>query len=184
VDVGAGMGEDAYVYSRAAGNTGRVVAIEAHPATFSTLAAFVRLNHLANIATLHVAASNTRETLVISSLPDGDWQCNSIMGGASHGGAEVQAVPLDEIDVIAARPVVDFIKMNIEGAEVLALRGAERTLAKTRHICVCCHDFLGDETRTKDQVCSILEQAGFALSFTSPHSPPYERDFVYGVRLI
>ena len=35
IDVGAGIGEDAVVFSKLVGLSGRVVAIEAHPGTFS-----------------------------------------------------------------------------------------------------------------------------------------------------
>lgn len=183
IDIGAGMGEDSYVFSKAVGPRGSVLAIEAHPATFKALCLFIQLNEIKNIQAENIAVSDTKDTLWISSLPDDDWQQNSIViHKKSNDGVEVNALRLDDIPILIDRSTIDFIKINIEGAEVLALNGAHQTLAKTKNICVCCHDFLGSSTQTKKDVCSILNEAGFTLSFTSPDSPPYERDFVYGTK--
>lgn len=183
VDIGAGMGEDAYVFSKAVGATGSVLAIEAHPATFNALSLFVELNNITNTNIKNIAVSDTNGILWMSSLPDDDWQCNSIvLHERSENDIKVNAMRLDDVPFLANQDEIDFMKMNIEGAEVLALNGAHRTLAKTKNVCVCCHDFLGSSTQTKNDVCSILIEAGFTLSFTSPDSPPYERDFVYGTK--
>lgn len=183
VDVGAGMGEDAFVYSMAVGESGSVLAIEAYPATFKALSLFVESNGITNISLENLAASDTRGELWMSALPDDDWQCNSIVPHENPGsGIRVTAMRLDDMPMIVHRRVIDFMKINIEGAEVLALDGANETLAKTKNICVCCHDFLGSRTQTKERVCAILDKAGFILSFTSPDVPPYERDFVYGTK--
>ena len=63
---------------------------------------------------------------------------------------------------------VDFLKMNIEGAETLALCGAPRMLAVTQHAAIGCHDFLADETgddsyRTMEDVREILADTGLTV---------------------
>lgn len=184
IDVGAGMGEDAYLFSKTVGLSGAVIAIEAHPQTAHILNQFVSLNQLTNVQTLNVAASDKKDRVWISDLTDEDWQCNSIIThqNAAHG-AEIETMKIDDIPIVNQHPSIAFLKMNIEGAEILALNGARQTLAKTHRVCICCHDFLGPQTETKQQVCALLKDAGFTLSFTDPSSPPYERDFVYGSRL-
>jgi FkbM family methyltransferase len=183
IDIGAGMGEDSYVFSKAVGQNGSVFAIEAHPSTFKALSLFLQLNEIKNIKAENTAASNEDGTLWLSSLPDDDWQCNSLIcNNDSEKKVKVSTLQLDNFPIIMDQATIDFMKINIEGAEVLALEGARQTLAKTKNICVCCHDFLGSSTQTKNEVCSILVGAGFTLSFTSPDSPPYERDFVYGTK--
>ena len=183
VDVGAGMGEDTHVFSKAVGAAGSVLAIEAHPATCRVLSLFVELNKITNVDINNIAVSDTGGVLWMSSLPDADWQCNSI---ATHQKSEndikINAMRLDDVPFLANKDTIDFMKMNIEGAEVLALNGARRTLTKTKNLCICCHDFLGADTRTKDDVCKILTAAGFTISFADPEAPPYERDFVYGTK--
>jgi FkbM family methyltransferase len=181
VDIGAGMGEDTHVFSKAVGAAGSVIAIEAHPATCKVLSLFVELNNITNVEINNIAVSDKGGILWMSSLPDDDWQCNSIATHEKSGNdIKITAIQLDEVPFLANKDIIDFMKMNIEGAEVLALNGARRTLTKTRNICVCCHDFLGDDTRTKNDVCKILTAAGFSISFAAPDAPPYERDFVYG----
>jgi len=183
IDIGAGMGEDTYVFSKAVGPYGSVLAIEAHPSTFKALSLFLQLNEFKNIIAENLAASNSDGTLWLSSLPDEDRQCNSLIcNEESENKVEVRTLRLDDFPIVMDQTTIDFMKINIEGAEVLALVGARQTLAKTKNICVCCHDFLGSSTQTKNEVCSILVEAGFTLSFTSPDSPSYERDFVYGTK--
>ncbi|MEY3897276.1 MAG: hypothetical protein RLZZ214_2797 [Verrucomicrobiota bacterium] len=181
VDVGAGMGEDTHVYSKAVGAAGSVLAIEAHPGTCKALSLFVQLNNITNVEIHNIAVSDTDGILWMSSLPDDNWQCNSIATHEkSKNDIKITAMRLDDVPFLANKDSINFMKMNIEGAEVLALNGAHSTLSKTRNICVCCHDFLGADTQTKDDVCKILTAAGFTISFADPSAPPYERDFVYG----
>ena len=183
IDIGAGMGEDTYVFSKAVGPNGSVLAIEAHPSTFKALSLFLQLNEIKNTKVENLAISNADGTLALSSFSDDKWQCNSLICNEDEENTvEVRTLRLDNLPILKDLTTIDFIKINIEGAEVLALEGARDTMAKTKNICVCCHDFLGSSTRTKNKVSSILVQAGFTLSFPAPTSPPYERDFVYGTK--
>ena len=45
VDIGAGCGEEALALSQAVGDSGRVIAVEADPATFKRLELLCRVNH-------------------------------------------------------------------------------------------------------------------------------------------
>ncbi len=183
IDIGAGMGEDTYVFSKAVGSHGSVLAIEAHPATFKSLSLFIKLNNIQNVEAENLVISNDHGTLWLSSLPDDDWQCNSVIcNKESENKLEVKTIRIDDLPYLKDKNVINFLKINIEGAEILALDGARLTLQKTKNICVCCHDFLGISTQTKNDVCAILVESGFTLSFTNPDSPPYERDFVYGTK--
>ena len=181
IDIGAGMGEDSYLFSKAVGTLGRVMAIEAHPDTFSAMTSFLTLNNISNVIPASFAAMNFGGYIKLSSFADSDWQCNSaLLDSPGDSSVEVKACRLDDVPSLSSISIIHFIKMNIEGAEVMALAGAAATLAKTQNICVCCHDFLGEKTRTKSQVCHFLKEAGFSLSFTPSDAPPWERDFVYG----
>lgn len=179
-DIGAGRGEDVLVFSRAVGLTGRVIAIEAHPATAAILKSFVARNKLSNVEVYQLAAAENAGTRFISDASGEHWQCASIV--MSTTGEPTPAGRLDDIETLREAESISFLKMNIEGAEVEALRGATAVLRKTDSVCVCCHDFLGEQTRTKSEVCQILESGGFRLFFSPPGVPPYESDFVYGTR--
>jgi hypothetical protein len=80
---------------------------------------------------------------------------------------------------------IDLLKVNIEGAEVAALRGLGPLLAKTRYLCIACHDFLADEggpetLRTKAAVCELLIGHGFDVQTRDDAPDPWTRDCVYG----
>lgn len=178
-DIGAGRGEDVLVFSRAVGPTGHVVAIEAHPATAAILQSFVTRNNLPNVEVHKLAATEKTGTRFISDASGDQWQCASILGEA---GEPIPAGRLDDIETLREAERISFLKMNIEGAEVEALRGARAVLQKTDSVCICCHDFLGEQTKTKSKVCQLLSSSGFRIFASPPGTPPYESDFVYGTR--
>ena len=80
---------------------------------------------------------------------------------------------------------VDFLKMNIEGAERFALSGMGEMLRKTKNVCIACHDFLADEggpdeLRTKADVIAFLKQNGFVVSLRESEGD-FLRNYVYGL---
>ncbi len=162
VDVGAGVGEEALTFSRAVGESGRVICIEANPRTWRCLQKLVQYNHLKNVTTIHQAVSEFSGELV--KIEDSrDYLRNRMTG---RGGAEVPASTVDGVYNRLGLRRVNFLKMNIEGAERLAIRGMREALEHTEVLCICCHDFLatstGDDSfRTKSVVGQFLHQRGF-----------------------
>jgi len=80
---------------------------------------------------------------------------------------------------------VDLLKMNIEGAERLAIEGLAGVIEKTRYVCICCHDFLAaqgasEEMRTKSTIVEFLRSKGFETFARELDSRPDVRDCVYG----
>ncbi|HEX6700098.1 MAG TPA: FkbM family methyltransferase [Gaiellaceae bacterium] len=81
---------------------------------------------------------------------------------------------------------IDLVKMNIEGAERVALRGLEETLPRIRHLCISCHDFVADrggpdELRTQAFVVEFLAAHGFELT-TRDEGADWVQSYVYGTR--
>jgi len=176
-DIGAGRGEDAVAFSRAVGRGGRVVAVEAHPLSYELLEAFCRLNQLGNTSPLHVAVMDKKGE--ISMVESDDWRANAVAADGAAGSIRVASKTLDEICGELGIKHIDFLKMNIEGAERYALVGMESMLESTKAVCVACHDFLadrglGEHYRTKQFVESILVGHGFR-TISYPDDP---RDYV------
>jgi FkbM family methyltransferase len=183
-DVGAGIGAETLVFSRLVGKTGRVVSLEAHPRTYARLVALCRVNRLGNVTALQIAASDEDEEVRIS---DFDHYLQNVVLDSAQEGIEVSARRLDSIANELGIEHIDLLKMNIEGAERVALDGLGAMLASTRHVCISCHDFLaddggGDELRTKELVRTLLLQQGFRISTRDDAQDPWTRDYVYGVR--
>jgi FkbM family methyltransferase len=177
LDVGAGVGAETLLFSRLVGAAGRVVSVEAHPRTFKRLTDLVAANALTNVTLVHAALSDAEGSVVISDLPE--HPRNALMR-EGHG-INVPARRLDELAAELAIAGVDLLKMNIEGAELDALRGAGGLLDQTRHVCISCHDFLGMPTRTGVQ--KLLRDYGFAMTTRDDAPDPWTRDYVYGVRV-
>jgi FkbM family methyltransferase len=182
VDVGAGVGEEALTFSRAVGASGRVICVEANARTYRCLQKLVEYNHLKNVTAIHEAVSDTSGEVV--KIEDSrDYLKNRITG---RGGAEVPGSTVDAIYQRVGLRHVNFLKMNIEGAERLAIRGMTETLAHTEVICICCHDFLANSTgddslRTKSSVRQLLEQTGLhVVERPGGGLPRYIGDQVWG----
>jgi len=177
LDVGAGIGAEALLFSRLAGKAGRVFSIEAHPSTYARLVDLCRVNALDNVTPLQLAVGDADGEVVLSDVAH--HLQNKVVSSA-EAGIRVPARRLDDIAAELDIDRVDLLKMNIEGAEVRALAGMGSLLDNTRHVCVGCHDFLG--IPTKRDVRALLTQHGFDTHSRDDAPEAWTRDYVYGTR--
>lgn len=185
VDVGAGIGAETFTIAPLVGSTGHVYAIEAHPRTFRCLETMVRLNRFPNVTVDAMAIAENEGEVRIEDEADGHIS-NAVVTG-SEGSLTVPATTLDHYVQRRRIDRIDLLKMNIEGAEVGALRSGPNALKMTRHVVVSCHDFKADRTgepffRTKEAVRGMLREAGFETLERTDESRPWVRDTVYGWR--
>jgi len=178
VDVGAGVGEETLTFARGVGERGKVICIEAHPRTYRCLEKLVQYNCLGNVVHMHVAVAEPGCPIVCIESSD-EYLANR--ADASDGVA-VSATTIDAIYRRLNLGRVNFLKMNIEGSERLAIHGMTQALRRTEIVCVSCHDFLAkrahdDRLRTKAVVREFLRQNGFGVAErVGLGLPPYLRD--------
>jgi len=179
VDVGAGIGSELPTWVELTAPSGQVIAIEAQPTSCRRLATLVELN-ADDVAVVPEAVADKNGTVTISDRAE--EISNTILG--QPGGPTVVARTLDEI--LSAHDVdgVDFLKMNIEGAERIAIAGMGTSIKRVRHAVIVCHDFLADkegrpELRTKDEVRTFLIDSGFTVRERSDDSRPWVADYLY-----
>jgi FkbM family methyltransferase len=182
VDVGAGSGWETLYFSRSVGRSGRVISIEAHPRTFHCLSKMCEKNRLENVTLVQAAVVDQEREVQLSDSEE--HEANSIIGVGS--GIRVPGRTLDYVFRSLGLSRVDLLKMNIEGAERLALSGMGEMAQKTKNVCISCHDFLANgggpnELRTKADVISFLKQNGFAVLLRESDGRCNVRDFVYGL---
>ncbi|TXC74243.1 FkbM family methyltransferase [Sphingorhabdus soli] len=179
IDVGAGVGDDAVIFSRLVGETGRVIAIEAHPETFACLEGTIDRSGLKNVTAVQRAIIDTDGEALIGTAEH--HVASSIM---LSGNIAVAASSLDSLIHELGLDGVSFVKMNIEGAERLAVLGMNRLFADLKRGCFSCHDFIADlggpdELRTRDEVRAKLESVGYTIKMRSEDPAPWVRDYLY-----
>lgn len=186
VDIGAGRGEDVFAFSQKSGPTGHVWAIEAHPASYTVLSRFCELNELNNVTCLNMACINAPAILHIETLPV--WETNFIRAGvATPTSHEIVGLKFDSLASEQGIDRIDFLKMNIEGAERTALPGCVESLRRTTNVCVAAHDFRadrgeGEEFRTLAFVREFLTGLGFELKTRDDDPRYYVPYHVHGSR--
>jgi FkbM family methyltransferase len=141
VDIGAHMGRYTIISSKRVGTKGKVVAIEAHPGNFEMLNRNIKLNQLTNVIPLNYAAYS-KETKIKLYLPEeesGYTIYNTIMSnraGTEDKFVEVNANTLDyllQLNQIIEEQV-NWIKIDVEGAELEVLKGAQNVLSENKDI--------------------------------------------------
>lgn len=170
IDVGANIGLYTLFAAKKVGDQGTVLGIEPSDREFQRLKAHVELNSLSNARLLQVAVSSSRteaELLVATEKHSG----HNTLGAFGYdcvmaqGKEWVHVERLDDIVQQEGLQRVDVIKMDIEGAEFLALQGAEETLAQFHPTMLL---ELSDRTLkhqgcSSEQVWDFLTQSGYRI---------------------
>lgn len=167
IDGGAYWGETALYFAHLAGRTGRVVSFEFEAHNIERLRVNLGLNpELAPRIQLVPAALWDRAGQTVSFMPQGP-------GTVIAAGGEGMATT-DTIDALVGRgvvPRVDFIKMDIEGAELNALRGAESTLRRFRpRLAIAAYHKLDDLSAIPAYLSGLDLGYRFRLAHTTMHA--------------
>ena len=126
-DIGANIGIYTQFLAKLVGASGRVVAFEPEQRNVERLRAAIR--QYDQVEVLHAAVSDSSGTLKLYVADDLNVDHRSYACEEHRPFVEVNAVALD--DIVSDRGTPDVIKMDIQGAELAALRGARRLLSQT-----------------------------------------------------
>ena len=170
-DVGSGIGEEAVVLAKLCQH---VIAIEAHPDTFRCLQETVRRSELSNVTPIFGALAAKDGELKISTRDN--HLANSVVTG--DGDRVIPARSLQSLCRELGIGRVDFLKMNIEGAERLAVKGFGEV--PIGHLAVSCHDFIGGvDYETREEVAAALFRRGYKLERRADHPRLWTREVLY-----
>jgi FkbM family methyltransferase len=135
VDVGANVG---YHTIRAARHLlragGRVVAFEPIQANYDRLLTNLKLNRLRNVRVEKLALADRAETITV--CRDTRGSSNASLASTGVVQEKVHLVRFDDWLAEHRLPRLDVIKLDIEGAEVKALRGMSEAIERFRPILV------------------------------------------------
>jgi FkbM family methyltransferase len=139
IDAGSCYGDTALYFSTKVGPAGRVIGFEFIPDNLEILRQNLELNpkYSSNIEIIErpVWESSEKVFYMVSNGPASQLSESPLGNGAS----EVSTLSIDDMVRDKRLPRLDFIKMDIEGAELSALKGAVETLNRfkpTLAICV------------------------------------------------
>jgi FkbM family methyltransferase len=160
-DVGANVGLYSLLASKLVGS-GRVFAFEPVPRNLSYLRQHLALNRVANVEVLALAVSDKNGSANFQVE-----QTCSMGHFSAEGGLAVSMATLDSLVAEGKVLPPDCIKMDIEGAELLALRGAARTFRQFHPAL-----FLATHGRELETQCrSLLETWGYECKKVEQRKP-------------
>jgi FkbM family methyltransferase len=128
VDVGAHVGRWSL---RLAAKASRVVAVEANPATAAVLRAHLALNDISNVEVVEVAAWDSETQLMLAD-PNGKVTGGSTRATADTIEGEYVTVPARPLDAVLSEITPDLVKLDVEGADLHAIRGMAGTLHRAK----------------------------------------------------
>jgi FkbM family methyltransferase len=147
VDIGAHMGRYTIPSAKSVGVSGKVIAVEAHPYNFGILQHNLKLNKLTNVSALNSAVYSKKANLKLY-LPDEDLgytMHHSVMTNylstkynneTERKYIEVEADTLDNLLKSSGITTVNWIKIDVEGAEYEVLKGAREILSINKRISI------------------------------------------------
>jgi FkbM family methyltransferase len=139
LDIGAHAGLYTLIASKLAGDTGRVISFEPSPRERARLLKHLALNRRGNVTVKPVALGETDGEATLYVVQGNETGCNSLRPG-DVGASQPVRVPLRRLDDLHARGEigrVDVVKMDIEGGELSALRGAGAFFRAERPVLLC-----------------------------------------------
>jgi FkbM family methyltransferase len=164
VDIGANAGYFSLLASRLVGPSGRVYAFEPVPPTVDKLRRNIDFGGAANIIVCPCAASGEAGLVSINRKGVGDVSGQNTMRPdttpADHW--EVRAARID--DVVPAQEAIRLMKIDVEGAELLALKGAERHLRSPSAPALLCEvtdSYLRELKGSADELWRYLADLGY-----------------------
>jgi FkbM family methyltransferase len=162
IDVGAHIGYHALLMSKLVGPKGLVVAFEPFPHSFRFLLENAVLNAASNLKAENMALSEGCETLRLAFSADEELSMTPSEAGYAVKGreatVEVHALSLDSY-LVELNRAPKLIQIDVEGAEMSVLRGAEATLRRARpKLLVEIH---GWETGARQEVFRFLSRLGY-----------------------
>lgn len=134
LDIGANIGYFTLLAARQVGPQGHVFAFEPDEANFALLQQNLQLNGYTNVTTIRKAVSDSTGTATFYVQNQNRLGQSLLDLGEGRLPITVETVRLDDYLAAHHPGPIHFIKMDIEGAEPLALQGMHATLTNNPHL--------------------------------------------------
>lgn len=140
IDVGSNMGYFSLLASSVVGEDGTILAIEPSSRDYNRLVDNVNINQLHNISPYRLAISDKNGQAKISIACEERSALNTL--GTSFGFKGVEKISVEDVETATIDDLVqkekitsiDVLKVDVEGSELVALRGARNSIEKFRPV--------------------------------------------------
>lgn len=135
IDIGANIGWYT-IHIASMLKNGTIHCFEPIPETFDKLNANISINGLRNIKANRIALSEKQQQLTFYYNPKqtGASSSQNITGNTEVVKLELESITLDEYTSANNIGQIDFIKCDVEGAELFVFQGAQQALAKHKPV--------------------------------------------------
>jgi FkbM family methyltransferase len=178
IDIGAHFGRYTIIASKRVGMSGKVISIEAEPHNFEILNRNIILNKLTNVTSLNCAAYSKEHKVKLylnNEVKSVHSIRNTIMSNRAQSKEKFVEVQANTIDFLLKsngikQEDVNWIKIDVEGAEYEVLKGAKDILSKSKDISVLVeiHN-LSEDINFYYPVIKFLNSHNFKLDFEKLH---------------
>jgi len=172
VDIGANLGYLSILMSQLAGAEGQIIAFEPMPDTLELLRENVAINGLRNIMIVAAAASDvTGSADLLSEADENVAKTASMVGYRLEGPGRVtnvRSLRLDDYFSGSAR-LPNVVKIDVEGAETMVLRGARETIARSRPLLLV--EVHAWESSASRDVLQLLSDFGYRTEIVELRPP-------------
>lgn len=169
IDGGAAWGDTALLFAYEAGERGRIYSFEFEPNNVEVLYKNLKLNE--ELASRIVVERKALWRDSHSNLGFDPKGPGTRISEAAYGHKENQISSISIDDFADSLPIINFIKMDIEGSEITALKGAEQTIRKhSPKMAISLYHSLSDFVEIPAYLDSLGLDYNFYLDHVSIHS--------------
>ena len=158
VDGGANIGIYSLYAAPRVGESGKVIAFECNPDTYSALETNIRLNNYPQVTAVKDALAETEKEIEFE--PNQDQRSRIASAQGNQQLIKIKTTTLDKAVTVPIR----FLKLDLEGYEWFALMGAEKHLSSSGMLPVILIELLGHGQaygKPDSAVISYLTRLGF-----------------------
>jgi FkbM family methyltransferase len=174
IDVGAHVGRYTLLGSKLVGRSGKVIAVEAHPGNFQLLKRNLQLNNSENNVITFNCAAYCQDTpqlrLFLAGEDRGNTIYNTVMENRRYATEKFVSVHALKLDSIVQRVgikahEINWIKIDVEGAEYEVLQGAQNILSNSNDISVLIEVHNLQNENLYNPIVDMLRNYKFSIVF-------------------